>query len=182
MYDFSKFNREAEAVTEHFKSELASVRAGRVMPQLVEGIKADCYGTMTPITHVASITVADQKTLVIQPWDRNLLPAIEKAISSSQLGINPVSDGIVLRIVMPELTGERRIQLAKIIGEKLEEAKISLRILRSQTTDDIAGKEKNKEFGEDEKFRLKDALQKKVDETIARLEEIAQKKKDEINL
>lgn len=182
MYDFSKFNRESDALTAHFKSELSSIRAGRVTPQLVEELKADCYGALTSITHIASIAVADPKTLVIQPWDKNLLPAIEKAITSSQLGIRPVSDGDKLRVVIPELTGERRNQLVKLVGEKLEEAKISLRQLRSETMEDIAGKEKNNEFGEDEKFRLKDELQKKVEETTARLEEAAQKKKNEIKL
>lgn len=182
MYYFSKFDRETEATVEHFKSELSSIRAGRATPQLVEEIKADCYGTMTTIAHVASITVTDPRTLIIQPWDKNLLPAIGKAISSARPGINPVSDGATLRIVMPELTGERRNQLVKLAGEKLEEAKISVRKFRSQTLDDIVEKEKNKEISEDEKFRLKDELQKKVDEVSTRLEKIAQKKLDEINL
>lgn len=181
MYDFLKFNRGAEALADHLKSELASIRAGRITPQLVEGIKADCYGSPTPIPHIASITVADPKTLVIQPWDKSLAPAIEKAITSSQLGINPVLDGDKLRIILPELTGERRIQLAKLVKEKLEEAKIALRQLRSESLDDISEKEKSKVFGEDEKFRLKDELQEKVDEVTARLEETAQKKIDEIS-
>lgn len=182
MYDFSKFNRATDAIAEHLKNELGSIRAGRVTPQLVEGIKADCYGTPTLIPHIASITVADPKTLVIQPWDKGLVPAIEKAITSAQLGINPVSDGDKLRIILPELTGERRNQLAKLVKEKLEEAKISLRQLRGETLDDISEKEKNKVFGEDEKFRLKDELQKKMDEVTLRLEETAQKKLNEINL
>lgn len=182
MYDFSKFNRGAEALAEHLKSEFGTIRAGRVTPQLVEGIKADCYGSPTPIPHMASIMVADPKTLVIQPWDKSLVPAIEKAISSSQLGINPVSDGDKLRVILPELTGERRSQLVKLVKEKLEETKIALRQLRSETMDDISEEEKNKVFGEDEKFRLKDELQKRVDEIAARLEGTVQKKIDEINL
>jgi len=181
MYDFSKLNNDSSKVADWLKNELGVIRAGRANPQLVEEIKIDYYGSPTPIKHIATITIQDAKTIIIQPWDKKSIPLIEKAISVSQAGVNPISDGDKVRVSLPELTGERRTQLTKLVGEKLEEAKISLRKLRASTLDDIDEKEKNKQISEDEKFRLKDELQKKVDEATKRLEDIADKKKLEIN-
>ena len=181
MYDFSKLNGEIEKTCGWLGGELGTIRAGRATPQLVENIKVDFYGTPTPIGHTASIMIQNAKTIIIQPWDKGLLPAIEKAISSSQLGIMPITEGDKVRLTLPELTGERRTQLLKLTGEKLEEAKVSIRKLRTETWEDIQEREKNKELSEDEKFRLKDELQKKIDGAITQLEGLADKKRTEVN-
>ena len=181
MHNFSNFDSEVQKTIEWLKNELAAIRAGRATAQLIEGIKVDYYGSRTPIAHAASIIVQDAKTIVIQPWDKSLIPALEKAISASSLGMSPVLDGDKIRLMLPELTGERRAELVRLVGEKLEEAKVSIRKFRSETGDEIQKRERDKEIGEDEKFRLKSELQKKVDEATVRLDELARKKNEEIN-
>ena len=181
MYNFANFNSEVQKTSEWLKNELGAIRAGRATPQLVEGVRVDYYGSPTPITHAASIIVQDAKTIVIQPWDKSMIPAFEKAILSAALGMSPVIDGDKIRLTLPELTGERRVQLAKLAGEKLEEAKVSIRKSRTETWDDIQEREKKKEMSEDEKFRLKEELQKKVDQAVAQLELLAEKKREEIS-
>ena len=181
MYNFSNFNSEVQKTIEWLKSELAAIRAGRATPQLVEGVKVDYYGSPTPIAHAASIIVQDAKTIIIQPWDKSMIPAFEKAILNASLGMSPVVDGDKIRLTLPELTGERRVQLAKLVGEKLEESKVSIRKFRAETWEDIQEREKKKEMSEDEKFRLKEELQKKVDEAVAQLEVAAEKKREEIS-
>lgn len=179
-YDFSRLESEVKKIKEWLAGEIAGVRAGSASPQLVENIKADYYGTPTPIKHMAAIHIADARTIIIQPWDKNAIPPIEKAILQSDVGIAPIVDKDAIRLTLPELTGERRAQLAKIVKEKLEEARIALRNERHEVWEDIQNKEKDKEISEDEKFRLKDELQKKVATIIKELESIVEKKVKEI--
>jgi ribosome recycling factor len=180
-YDFSLFQKRAVEIIGWFKEEIALLRTGRASPALVENINVESYGAKTPLKHVAAISVEDARTLRIQPWDSALLEPIEKAIRSSELGLQPVVDKQSVRLILPELTQERRSALVKILGEKLENAKVSLRQLRDEIWRDIQDKERQKEISEDDKFRFKDDLQKKMDDFSKELEDLAEKKRKEIS-
>jgi len=182
MYDFSHFKDQSEKVLEWIKHETGRIRTGRASPQLVEDIKVDSYGTPAPLNTIASISIENAKTLVIQPWDKTILPAIDKAISESNIGIQPIASGDIIRLILPELTGERKEMLSKLAREKLEEAKVRLRQVRHEVWEDMQQKEKEKEISEDDKFRLKDELQKKMDDMTKKLEDIADRKIEEIKL
>ena len=169
-----------EKIKSRFAEELGALRTSRASPSLVKDILVDYYGTKTKIEGLASISIQDAKTLVIQPWDKNSVEPIEKAVRASNLGLQPVADKNILRIVLPELTGERRQSLIKFIGEKLEESRIAVRRERDEIWKDGQDKERAGELSEDQKFRLKEELQKKVDKANRELEEIAEKKRKEV--
>lgn len=179
-YDFSKIKDKGEDVKEWLKKELVSLRTGRATPALVDSVVIDSYGSKVPLKTVSSISIEDARTIRITPWDHSLLKSIEHAIVSSSLGIQPITDKDSVRVIMPELTEERRKSLAKALSGKLEDSKISLRQERDEVWNDIKEKEKNGEIPEDDKFRFKDDLQKIIDDTTKSLEEIADKKKEEI--
>ena len=179
-YDFSFFTKESQKIKEWLGQEVSGLRTGRASPQLIENIKADYYGTATPIKHMAAISIQDARTIVIQPWDKGALPAIEKAINQSDVGIQPIVDKDIIRLTLPELTGERREQLKKVVREKLEESKVTLRKLRHDILSDIEKREEEKEISEDEKFRLKEDLQKQIDGLGKELDGIAERKTKEI--
>lgn len=179
-YDFSKIKKQAQETKEWFKNEISLLRTGRATPALVENVKVDYYGAKNPIKGMASITVEDARTLKLNPWDKEAISQIEQAIRSSDLGIQPVTEKDVIRLIFPELTEERRISLIKVLSDKMEEAKISLRRERDEVWRDIQDKEKNKEIGEDDKFRFKDELQKIVDDSNKKLDEMAVIKEKEI--
>lgn len=180
LYDFSKIKNKSEEIKNWFKNEINSLRTGRASPALVENILVDSYGTKTPLKHVASINVEDAKTLRVTPWDVSVLKNIETAISASSLGIQPISDKQSVRISMPELTDERRKSLVKILREKLEESRISLRKERDEIWKEIQEKEREGEIPEDDKFRFKEELQKIIDRANEELSEIAKRKEQEI--
>lgn len=161
------------------KRDLATLRAGRASPALLERVSADYYGTPTPINQLGSITTPDSRTLVIQPWDKSALSAIEKAILKSELGLNPASDGTVIRIVIPPLTEERRKELAKETKKFGEEAKVAIRNIRRDANDDIKKKEKG-EISEDESRRHQDDIQKLTDRYVAEVDKILAAKEKEI--
>ena len=179
-YDFSKIKNRGEEIKEWLKKEFIPLRTSRATPALVENILIDSYGSKTPLKHVASITVEDARTLMITPWDHSVLKSMEHAIVGSSVGISPVVDKNSIRLTMPELTEERRKALMKVVSEKLEEAKISLRKARDEVWQDIQNKEKKGEMPEDDKFRFKDELQKVIDKTIKDIEEISERKNKEI--
>ena len=179
-YDFSNIKKKTEEIKEWFKKETASLRTGRATPVLVEGIMVDSYGAQTPLKHVANITVEDAKSIRITPWDASVLKNIEQAISASSLGIQPIAEKQSVRITLPELTEERRKSLIKLLGEKLEEARVSLRIERDEVWKDIQEKERNGDISEDEKFRFKDELQKIIDKFNEEIEGISKIKEKEI--
>jgi len=180
MYNFSKLEQESNKIIEWYSGEIAKLRTGRASPQIVEDVKVDYYGQISALKTIASISVQDAKTLLIKPWDKNAIPSIEKAVIQSNIGINPVADKDHIRLILPELTGERREILVKNIKEKLEEARVSLRKIRSDVWEDIQEREKAKEISEDDKFRLKNDLQKKIDDFQKRLEDSADRKIEEI--
>lgn len=160
--------------------ELAGVRTGRASTGLLEGIRVDYYGTPTPVPQVASTSVPDPKTLLIQPWDASLLSAIEKAIMKSDLGLTPANDGKVIRLVMPPLNEERRKQLAKAVGKLAEDARVAIRNIRHEANKKLKTMEKEKKISEDDGHRGQDQIQKSTDKFIQRVDELLKKKEQEI--
>lgn len=179
-YDFSKIKSEGDRAKDRFKQEIATLSTGRANPAMVENLLVDSYGTISPLKHLAAISVEDARTLRIAPWDISVIKSIESAISTSNLGIQPIADKQSIRIKVPGLTEERRKTLTKALSAKLEEARISIRQERDKVWKDIQEKEKNGEMPEDFKFRFKDELQKIVDKISADLEEMHKKKEQEI--
>ena len=174
------FKQKLEKIIEHLKSEISSLRTGRATPALVENLEVDYYGSKTPLKAVASISSPSARELVIQPWDKGAVQAIEKAIQSSSLGLNPVTDRDAIRLSIPSLTEERRKELLKILGRHLENAKIQVRREREEILREVDSKEKAKEISENEKFRQKNEIQKVVDEINKKIEEIGSAKEKEI--
>lgn len=169
-----------ETTIEHLLGELGQMRTGRATPALVENIKVDAYGAPMEMKGVASISVLDAKTLIIEPWDKNLLKAIEKAIHESPIGINPVVDSKVVRLSMPVMTEETRKTLVKAMKEKLEEARVAARAVREKARNEIVEMEKGGELTEDEKFKLLEELDKLTKEYTEKIEEIGGQKEEEI--
>ncbi len=162
------------------EGELLKLRTGRAHPGLVEDLLVDYYGTMTPIKQMASVSVPEPRQILISPWDKGALAKIEATIRESDLGLNPLNDGVGVRVVLPALTEERRKDLVKVLNTKAEEARIAIRSVREDIWKDIQEAEQNGEMGEDEKFRGKEDLQKVVDEYNARIEGLRDKKEQEI--
>ncbi len=176
----NEFKQKLEKIIMHLKQEITSLRTGRASPALVEDLEVEYYGTPTPLKALAAISISDARQLVIQPWDKNALQPIEKAIQSSSLGLSPVTDKDSIRLSIPQLTEERRKDLVKILGRNLEDAKITVRKEREEILKEIDRKEKAKEMSEDAKFREKAEVQKHVDEINKKIEEIGSAKEKEI--
>ncbi|HZP37017.1 MAG TPA: ribosome recycling factor [Methylomirabilota bacterium] len=160
--------------------EFAAVRTGRANAALLDTVRVEAYGNMTPINQVASVSVPDPRTIVIQPWDASLLKEIEKGIVKSDIGITPSNDGKVIRLTMPTLTEERRKQLAKAVGKLAEDARVSIRNLRREANDKLKALAKEKKISEDEERRAHDQIQKTTDRFTARIDEVTKKKEQEI--
>ncbi len=169
-----------EKSIEHLIVEIGQIRTGRANPALVENIMVDYYGTKTPLKQVANINVPEARLLVIQPWDKDSLVNVESAIRDSDLGFNPNNDGQVIRINIPSLTEERRKELVKLLNQRAEEAKISVRNIREEVWKEIQEMEKEGKISEDDKFSGKDYLQKSVDEYNKKIDEIKEKKEKDI--
>jgi ribosome recycling factor len=160
--------------------EFATVRTGRASAALLDGLRVDYYGTPTPVNQMASISVPDARTLVIQPWEASQLKAVEKAIIASDLGITPVNDGKLLRLMMPTPTEERRKQLVKTVHKMAEEARVAVRNVRREANDRLKAMAKDKKVSEDDERRGHDQIQKATDKHIARVDELLKKKEQEI--
>ena len=160
--------------------EFSRLRTGRASVSLIEPIIADYYGTPTPISQIASLSVPDARTITIQPWDKQAFGAVEKAILKSDLGLNPVNDGKMIRISMPPLTEDRRQDLVKVAKKVTEEAKVAVRNVRRDLNELLKKLHKDKDINEDEQHRLTDEVQKLTDETIKRCDEIFTGKEKEI--
>ncbi len=181
-YNFTPFQTKLKATEEWLAKELGGVRTGRASASFLDNIRVDSYGTEMAITAVASVNSEDPKTLRITPWDNSQIKNIEKAITVSNLGVSVVVDDKGLRVIFPELTGERRIQLAKISKEKLEDARVALRRERNEVMSDIEKKQKAGEMGEDDMKRAKDEVESKMKEANKKLDEMFEKKEKEITL
>ena len=160
--------------------EFAAVRTGRASAGPLDGIRVDYYGTPTPLNQMASISVPDARTIVIQPWEASQLKAIEKAIMASDLGLTPVNDGKIVRLAMPSPTEERRKQLAKSVHKIAEESRVVVRNLRREANDRLKAMAKDKKVSEDEERRSHDQIQKTTDRFIAKVDELLKKKEQEI--
>lgn len=180
-YNFASFKEKNKQVSAWLSKELSSVRTNRATPAILDSIFVESYGSSVPIKEAASITTEGARSLRIVPWDASLSKLIEKAIAASNLGLSVAIDEKGVRVTFPELTTERRQSLLKVLGQKLEEARVSLRKERDKVWDDIQKKEKEGGMGEDEKFRLKAEMQKITDESGKELDKAAERKKVEIS-
>ncbi|MBL8944352.1 MAG: ribosome recycling factor [Myxococcales bacterium] len=169
-----------EKAIERLRRELSRVRAGRANPALLDEIKVDSYGSLLPLKQVATVSVADARLLVVKPYDRGTIAAIEKAINNSQLGLNPNNDGVVVRVPIPPLTEERRKQLVKQVKDAGEDARISIRQVRRETNDLLKESEKDGSLSEDDLKRGLDQIQKLTDAEIKGVDEVIAKKEAEI--
>lgn len=169
-----------DKVLTDLKAEIASLRTGRATPVLVEDLAVEAYGSPQPLKTLAAISVPEARQILIQPWDKSLLPAIEKAIQSSPLGINPIADKDTIRLALPTLTEERKRDLVKFLKEKLEASRIQVRRIRDEAMKAIDAEEKAKTISEDEKFRKKQEVEKAVGETNKKIEETGASKEREI--
>jgi len=169
-----------QAAVDLLTREFAGVRTGRANTALLDGVRVEAYGAHTPISQMASLSVPDPKTLVIQPWDASQMAAIEKAILKSDLGLTPSNDGKVIRLNMPSLTEERRKQLAKTVGKFAEDARVSVRNVRRDANDRIKAMSRDKKVAQDEERRAHEQIQKITDRFVARVDELTKKKEQEI--
>ena len=165
---------------ESFKAELQKIRTGRAHPGILDQVQVDYYGSMVPISQVATVTLLDARTISVQPWEKGMGAKIEKAIRESDLGLNPSSQGDLLRIPMPALTEERRRDLTKVVRHAAEDAKIAVRNLRRDANDHARRLAKDKTISEDEERRSLDELQKLTDRTIAEIDRLTSAKEAEI--
>jgi ribosome recycling factor len=169
-----------QAAIEALTREFASVRTGRANASLLDGVRVEAYGNFTPINQVASVSVPDPRTIVIQPWDAGLMKEIEKGIAKSDLGLSPSNDGKVIRLTVPTLTEERRKQLAKTVGKFAEDARVAIRTARREANDKLKALAKDKKVSEDEERRGHDQIQKTTDRFTAKIDELTKKKEQEL--
>lgn len=169
-----------EKVIENLKNEFASIRTGRANPGLLASVTVSYYGTPTPLQQLSSITVQDNKTLVVSPFDKGVLDAAVKGLQESNIGVNPARDGDIIRVTVPELTNERRKEYAKMAKERAEEAKISLRSIRHKSIDIIDKSVKDKEIGEDDGKRGKDEINKVTESFNKNISDLLSHKENEI--
>ena len=178
--DYSEIKERMEKTIDSLREKLSEVRAGRANPAILNKVKIDYYGTSTPINQVAGISVPEARMIVIQPWDISILKDIEKAILASDIGINPNNDGKVIRLVFPELTEERRKELAKEIRKYAEESKVGIRNIRRDGIDKVKNMQKNSEITEDDLKVAEGEIQKITDKNIEEVDKIIETKEIEI--
>jgi ribosome recycling factor len=169
-----------ESSTDAYKRELSRIRTGRASISLMDGLKVDAYGTPMPINQVATLTIPESRLIQIQAWDSQLLGAIEKAIQKSNLGLNPVNDGKLLRIAIPQLTEERRKELVKKVKKITEEYRVAIRNSRREAIDAIKKQKNNKEISEDDLFRFQDDAQNETDKFIKIIDKLMSEKETEV--
>ncbi|MBS7239951.1 MAG: ribosome recycling factor [Acetatifactor sp.] len=165
---------------EYLEADYASIRAGRANPHVLDKLRVDYYGTPTPIQQVGNITVPEARIIQIAPWEKSLLKAIEKAILTSDLGINPNNDGSVIRLIFPELTEERRKDLVKEVKKKAEEGKVAIRNIRRDGNDAFKKLAKTEDVSEDEIKQLEEKLQKMTDKYVKEIDDLMETKSKEI--
>ena len=169
-----------QAAVDLLAREFSGVRTGRANTALLDTVRVDAYGALTPISQMASLSVPDSRTLIIQPWDASQITAIEKAILKSDLGLTPGNDGKIIRLTMPTLTEERRKQLAKTVGKLAEEARVAVRNIRRDANDRLKALAKEKNISQDDERRGHEQIQKSTDRFVARVDELTKKKEQEI--
>ena len=178
--DFNEFSKKMDRTLVHLAEEFDAVRAGRANPKVLDRITVEYYGQETPLNGVATISSPDARTLVVQPWDTNLLKDIAKAIQSSELGINPQNDGRVIRLIFPQLTEERRKELAKQVKKYAEDAKVAMRNIRRDGMDYVKKLKKNNEITEDEQKKAEKNLQDLLDKFTKKVDTALEAKEKEL--
>ena len=174
------YSDKMEKTLDHLSGDYMSIRAGRANPHVLDKIKVDYYGTPTPLQSVGNITVPEPRLIQIAPWEKTLIKEIEKAILASDVGITPSNDGAVIRLVFPELTEERRKDLAKEVKKKAEDAKVAVRNIRRDGNDSFKKLSKAEDISEDEIKSLEDDLQKLTDQYISKIDKLCEEKSTEI--
>lgn len=169
-----------EGALENYKREMSGLRTGRANPALLDGIRVDAYGSMTPISQVGNVSVPEARLLSIQVWDANLAPAVEKAIRESDLGLNPAGEGALIRIPLPDLTEERRKDLVKVAGRFAEESRVAVRNVRRDGMDKAKKMEKDSEISQDELKSLSDQIQKLTDDHVKQIDDQLSSKEADI--
>lgn len=183
MSDFNTIKNDAknrmDKTLEALKADFAGLRAGRAHISLLDGIMVEAYGSMTPLSQVGTVSVPDARTLSVSVWDRSLAKAVEKAILESDLGLNPASDGQLIRIPIPPLSEERRKELVKVAGKYSEQSKVAVRNVRRDALDEVKKLKKDNQISEDEEKRFENEIQKLTDDSVKKIDELlAQKEKD----
>lgn len=174
------YNSEFNSAMEHFRQDIATLKTGRANPAMFDSLKVEAYGVLNPINQIASVSSPEARSIIIAPWDKGLLKDIEKAIRDSDMGYNPSNEGDKIRITIPQMTEESRKEIVKHLNQKAEQARITIRMLRDKIKEEILEAEKNKEFGEDERYSLMENLDKKTGELNDQIKEIASQKEVEI--
>jgi len=169
-----------EKSVDAFKVELAKVRTGRASLSILDGIMVDAYGSSMPLNQVGTITIPESRMIVIQPWDPQMLPAIEKAILKSDIGLNPLGDGKVIRLNIPQLTEERRRELVKSVKKIAEEFRVAIRNVRREAIEILKKQKKDKEISEDELFKFQDEVQSETDLYIKNIDDVTANKEKEV--
>ena len=172
----SRMNKAVDVLTH----ELSTIRTGRATPALVEHIKVDYHGVLTPLNQIAAISIPEAKMIIIQPWDRSSLREIEKGILKSDLGLNPTNDGNIIRIVIPALTEERRKELIKAVNKRLEETRVALRNVRRDGIENLKKSEKDKQISQDQLGRATEQIQNLIDSFTEKVNQIGREKEKEI--
>ncbi|MEO1048858.1 MAG: ribosome recycling factor [Pseudomonadota bacterium] len=180
QYDKADIERRMTGAVEALKSDLSGLRTGRANTSLLDPVQVEVYGSMMPLNQVATVSAPEPRMLSVQVWDKSNLIAVEKGIAHANLGLNPMIDGQTLRLPMPDLTEERRKELAKLAGQYAEKAKVAIRNVRRDAMESLKADEKKKEISEDERKRLEDEVQKLTDTHVAETDEAAAKKEQEI--
>ena len=180
-YNFSPFKARIAEIEEWLKKELSLLRTGRATSAILDSITVDSYGSQTPIAHVGTVSMEDARTIRISPWDKTQMKAIEGALQKANIGLSISSDENGLRVIFPELTGERRTQIIKLLKDKVEDARISLRKEREDLIADLKKQEKDGDMSEDEVHKSKEELQKLVDGANQKFEALSSAKEKDIN-
>lgn len=169
-----------DKVIDHLKTQLSAIRSGRATPALVEHVKVEAYGTMTPLIELAGITAPEPRLLVVSPWDKAIIKEVEKALQVANLGVQPIIDGAIVRLNFPQLSEERRRELVKLVNNKLEESRVASRNTREEVMKELKEKKSNGEVSEDDFFAGQKELQKLIDEQNELIKTLGDDKEKEI--
>ena len=180
QYDKADIERRMNGAVEALKNDLGGLRTGRANTSLLDPVQCEVYGAMMPLSQVATVSAPEPRMLSVQVWDKSNVTAVEKGIAHANLGLNPMTDGQTIRLPMPDLTEERRKDLAKLAGQYAEKAKVAIRNVRRDGMEALKTDEKKKEISEDERKRMEDEVQKLTDKYVAETDEAASKKEQEI--
>jgi len=180
MINFTEEEKEFKKILDHFTEELKVIRTGRSHASLVENIMVDSYGAQMPLSHVSAISTPDPKSIIVKPWDKSMLPAIESALKKSNLGFSIIAEAGQVRLTLPPLNEERRKEFVKLVGKKMEDAKISLRKRRDDIRKTILDEERAKTISENQKFSQNEKMEKMTEEFNKKIEETSAKKEKEL--